>query len=74
MKRCNLIKHLCCDIDSIDETNLTDQSKIDLSHYDYKYIGFNRSHFHINVPKGSGCVRLLVVKNWPSRTYNVPTS
>lgn len=68
--RCELIKHLCCDIVSINETHLIDQSDINLSHYDYKWIAFNRSHIHINAPKGSGGVGLLV-KNWLYRTYNV---
>lgn len=68
--RSNLIKHVNCDIVSLNETHLSDDNGIVLTELGYKWKGFNRKNLHINAPKGSGGVGLLI-KNCIFETYEV---
>lgn len=52
------------------ETHLLDGNELNLSDLGYQWIGFNRSNIHVNAPKGS-CGICILVKNSLYKVYNL---
>lgn len=57
-----------CDIISISETHLYKEKEIHIK--GYKWIGFNRQQIHVNAPKASGGVGILV-KIWLTELFSI---
>ena len=55
-----IIANIDCDIMCLTETKLLNENTIDLSEYDYSFVGHNRRELHRRAPAGSGGVGLLV--------------
>ena len=66
--RQEILRAVDADITSICETHLSGSSVIEID--EYKWIGFNRREIHINAPKASGGVGVLI-KDWVFNVYNV---
>jgi dUTPase len=64
----NIVNSLNCDIISICETHLP--ISVELAVQGYSWIGFNRTSIHVNAPKPSGGVGLLI-KQWIFDVYTV---
>ena len=56
--RSEIIQYMDCDLVSINETHLLNKDNIHLT--GYRWIGLNRSKLHVNAPKGSGGVGILI--------------
>lgn len=57
----------------MNEIHLLDENELNLLDHGYKWIGFNRSNIHVNAPKGSDGIGILV-KSCPYKVYYEDTT